>query len=509
MPQPRRRRQHPLIAAFVMVTTVVSWVLFAPTALGGQASYVIINGNSMEPGMHRGDLAILRQREDYAVGAVVTYQHPSIGPVIHRIIERNSDRFVFQGDNNDFIDPYQPSGDELLGELWLFIPRAGTILSFLRQPPVFAVLAALLLGTTLMATSTLPTRPRRRPVARAAPPRTHERAALLNAALTVAMALGLVALGLAGLAFRQSTTRTITEAIPFEQQVRFRYHAPAPTGLYDHDQIQSGDPIFRRLNEQLAVSTTYTLSSQAPARLNGSAQLWVELSDGMGWRRTLALGPAQPFEGRNVTLEGTLDLAQISDLIRHYETQTGVRQNSYRLTLQPRYQLEGSLGEAALNTSFAPQLPFTLDETRLRPLSDQPASLLQFSETGSLNGNVTVPNTLSFWLITLDVVTARRMALIGLELALVGGLLAGWQLARTVRRDPLAGVRLRYRVQLVRTPTGATWMREAITLTSLDDLAQLAEQRGQPLIQVEHGPEAGIYLRDEAAVYAYRLPEAG
>ena len=34
------------------------WILLAPTQLGGQVSYVIIDGNSMEPGFYFGDLGV-------------------------------------------------------------------------------------------------------------------------------------------------------------------------------------------------------------------------------------------------------------------------------------------------------------------------------------------------------------------------------------------------------------------------------------------------------------------
>src|ERR1051325_5089533 len=110
------RPTHAAFAALLSVLLGAVWVAFAPIQFGGQAAYVIVNGISMEPGMHRGDLAILRQASDYQVGDVVTYRHPQIGPVIHRIIARDGDHLVFKGDNNSWIDGYRPTQEECIGK---------------------------------------------------------------------------------------------------------------------------------------------------------------------------------------------------------------------------------------------------------------------------------------------------------------------------------------------------------------------------------------------------------
>jgi signal peptidase I len=502
MPQLRRHSQ-PLFAILASVAIIVMWLLFAPTAIGGQASYIVINGNSMEPGMRRGDLAILRQSTSYAIGDVVTYRHPEIGPVIHRVIGREGERFVFQGDNNDFIDPYRPHGDELIGRLWLFVPRVGTAVIFLRQPPVFAGLAALLIGIATMATGTLPMHSRRRASIPVGPGRGGNQVVLLNSVLTTMLALGLAALGLAGVAFSQPTTRQIEQVVPFTQQVSFDYGAPAPAGLYDGGAARGGDPIFRRLANSVAVTATYTLATETPAQLEGTARLLIELSDGAGWRRSLPLGPEQSFAGARVSLVGTLDLDAIEAALRRYEMQTGTRQASYGVTLTPHYTVRGNLGGAPLDLRYAPQLAFTLDDTRLRLRTDNAAESLNSADTSMLLRQATVPNTLALWLLKLDVLTARRLALVGFELALVGGLLTGWQLSRMLRRDPTAAARLRFGAQLVHAPAGAVWAHDAIGLSSLDDLARVAERCGQPIIVIEGGSAPGFYLRDGAVVYCY------
>lgn len=102
---PRWRWLRTLSAALVLLLVAVAWIAVAPIQFGGQAAFVIVNGNSMEPVYHRGDLVIARQVFDYQIGEIVAYRHPQIGPVIHRIIGREDDRFVFKGDHNTWIDP--------------------------------------------------------------------------------------------------------------------------------------------------------------------------------------------------------------------------------------------------------------------------------------------------------------------------------------------------------------------------------------------------------------------
>src|SRR5689334_11825341 len=102
-----RRRSSPFprpLLALLIVLLALAWVLFAPTQLAGQTSYVIINGNSMEPLYHRGDLVILRQTDQPEIGDIFAYRYPDIGSVIHRIIDIEGNRFVFKGDHNASVD---------------------------------------------------------------------------------------------------------------------------------------------------------------------------------------------------------------------------------------------------------------------------------------------------------------------------------------------------------------------------------------------------------------------
>ena len=99
-----------LLSATLVVLAVAAWLVLAPTQIGGETSYVTTSGISMAPRFHSGDLAVVRPAENYKVGDIVAYRSTMLRTVVlHRIIAVKGDRYVFKGDNNDFVDPTRPS----------------------------------------------------------------------------------------------------------------------------------------------------------------------------------------------------------------------------------------------------------------------------------------------------------------------------------------------------------------------------------------------------------------
>lgn len=104
----------------------------------------------MEPTLSPGDFVVLRTGE-YDVGDVVSYMPFDDVPaqVIHRILEFNEDGTItLQGDNNDFIDPFAPTVDDIAGKMVFSVPNIGSVTWFLGQPLVWGSL--LLIAAALM-----------------------------------------------------------------------------------------------------------------------------------------------------------------------------------------------------------------------------------------------------------------------------------------------------------------------------------------------------------------------
>src|SRR5205085_7758262 len=121
------------------------WYELAPAKLGGTHEFAVVDGVSMNPKLHAGDLVLMRPASRYDVGDVVGYHNLQLGRlVLHRIVGRVGDRYVFKGDNNDFLDAYHPAPNELVGRLSVHVPKVGGIFTWLHAPHHAGISVALL-----------------------------------------------------------------------------------------------------------------------------------------------------------------------------------------------------------------------------------------------------------------------------------------------------------------------------------------------------------------------------
>lgn len=130
------------LPALACVSIVAAWfLLLRPASLGGPASYVIVAGRSMEPGLRLHDLAIVRKQDAYHAGDVIAFRVPE-GEVIHRIVGGDAESgFVTKGDNNAEPDLWRPRPADIKGALWVRVPAGGRALEFVAQPVNAAILA--------------------------------------------------------------------------------------------------------------------------------------------------------------------------------------------------------------------------------------------------------------------------------------------------------------------------------------------------------------------------------
>jgi signal peptidase I len=139
-------RRLPFLLA---VAAFAGWyLLLAPTSIGGPASYVWVSGDSMEPTLHTGDFVVLRRADGYQTGEVVAFRVPAGEPaagafVIHRIVGGAADAgFITQGDNKDRPDRWRPRDSDVLGtQVWAW-SGGGRVIGWLRDPAIFASVAA-------------------------------------------------------------------------------------------------------------------------------------------------------------------------------------------------------------------------------------------------------------------------------------------------------------------------------------------------------------------------------
>jgi hypothetical protein len=64
--------------------------------------------------------------------------------VIHRIIDLKGNFYILQGDNNPWVDSYQPIQAEITGKLLFHIPQVGKLAKGFRSPVGAALLSGVL-----------------------------------------------------------------------------------------------------------------------------------------------------------------------------------------------------------------------------------------------------------------------------------------------------------------------------------------------------------------------------
>jgi signal peptidase I len=493
--------------ALVALLLTAAW-LFLPTALGGATTYVSTHGDSMRPQFDVGDLAILRPVDGYAVGDVVAYRSTELDTVVmHRIVGTDGERFVLQGDHNTWLDPDRPTGEEILGRLWLHVPHGGTALTTLRSPGVLGAiaLAALLVVGALR-------RPRgRHSSARPRPARVRPRAGFSTAgrarARSLAVGCGVVALLAAagGVALLlMPTTQTQTRTVPVLQEGEFSYAGAAVPGTtYPTGRIETGDTVYTQLAGPLTVSLATTFSGPGLADLTGFVRLDVTATTPDGWTTPLTSGAPAAVTDDATTATVALDPAAARTLLTRHADEVGSTAGGATLTVTPVVDVAGTVDGEGFTASPLPALAFSLDATSLRIAGD--ASLASSASTTVTVDDVG-PRTLAFRSWSVPIETARVAVLAVGAAALAGFALATW-VGRGRRGDAADAFALRHGARIL--PVAAfTPGSTVIDVADADALHRVAE-RLDALVLHHAGPEGHTFaVRDGETTYRFVMPRA-
>ncbi len=515
----RRSLTRVFAGALGLLLLAAGWLFFGPTQVGGTTSYAVIVGTSMEPMLHRGDLAVIREESTYRVGDVVLYEAPQLGSnVLHRIVRVQGDKFVLKGDNNDFLDSEQPTEDLIVGKLWLSAPQVGRVTDWLHTPLHAALLVGLAtllaLGGGIGASAVSATRRRRG----AAEPARSERSAPPAGAgpgdpLPWVGALGVASVlfaVLAVLSFTRPVTVTEPVAEAYVHQGRFEYSASVRKNpVYPDGRVTTGDPIFVRLVPRLQVSFRYQLEARQPVEAAGRIRLDARVSDGRGWERLLELAPERSFGGKQVSVSGTIDVDAIEALVGEIGSLTGSSQSTYTVTVLPRITVSGKAGRDPVDATFAPALAFDLGDLRLQPdLQESGAGIGPFAPREAGAGTHVAAGRLELAAFSLPVRTARRLSLIGLAASLLLGALALAALLQRYRGDENERIAARYGHLLLPLRSRPQEWASVTDLADIASLVRLAEQRDRLIFHLVEGGEHSYVVEDGGSTFRYRTRPA-
>jgi signal peptidase I len=494
-------------AAIGVALGVAGWFLLAPRALGGRLSYVVVaRGTSMEPAFHTGDLAVVRPAESYVPGQVVAYRSRDLGStVLHRIVERAEDGYVLKGDNNSFLDPEHPRDEDILGALWIRVPVAGSVMGWFRQP----VNAAMVAGAAVFLTVAFADGRRRgsnRQRHRHAVSRDRPTSgAPARSGLGVAATASAVFLLLGVISFSRPTSTTLTEELPYRHTSSFSYGADVPPGpVYADGVVRTGDPLFLRVVDAVDVTYGYVLDGEATG-VEGSARLFVEISDTSGWKRSLELKPETSFTGPAFETQGRLDVGALRRLVGSVERATGVIPDAYTVRLGADVRVDGVLGGVTVADMFSPRVDFRLDALQLQVARGEGSSdPFHPAAKGTVRRQVAVPNQITLVGIGISVGAVRLMTILGSFVSIL--FLAFYALAelRGLRGSEASRINARYGPWLVPVHEidGSVPVAD---VERFEDLFRVADRSERMILHEERAGTHTYVVEDGKLLLRYRL----
>jgi len=533
--RPRHTTKRVISGLGLIAVAACLWFFLAPTALGGRTSYIVTHGVSMQPRFHSGDLVLVRSQSSYRVGEIVAY-HSNVfhTVVLHRIIGRVGDRYVFKGDNNNFVDFEHPAASQLMGAVWLHVAGVGSELQSIRSPALvgalIALAALLFAGTAFARRRRLRGRARRAGrtgrsgATRPAPatPTASAGPAAQSAPLVPVLACGLAALLpfalLALIAFTQPASSVRASTVPYRQVGRLSYSAQATPGpTYANDRAVTGEPLFTQVISNVRLRYDYRFHSTTSHALSGTAAMDALVTSTSGWQTTLALAEPQRFHGDHGVLFASLDLSSLLGLVRSVEKATDVG-GAYTLALLPRVRVSGQLGERPLHATFSPQIHFSLNQDEVQPVAaggggavtgPSAAALFLSSSAGSATVRRDQPQYLALGAAQLAVGTARAIALVGIVLDVLLTL-AVLAMVRPRRRDETQVILSRYGRMIV--PVARVWQLPGVPVIEVADieaLVRIAEHYERSILHETEDGGGAFWVSDESGQFRYTPAPGG
>ncbi len=484
-----------------------------------QATMVIVDGNSMEPGYHQGGLIIVHSSDYYQIGDIVAYKHLQMGKyVIHRIIGEELNRFILQGDNNTWTDGFKPSQVEIIGKHWIHIPKLGKVISWLRKPYYLAFTVSLF-GGVLMINWFKEKNKKWRPK----PKKTFSMYQWINAehlgksGETYFLSLGIfliIAIIFGGIAFSKPVEKNIPQDVYYKHTGEFNYSAPAPEGVYDNTTIQSGSPVFLKLTCEIQVSYQYTLNGNVLSGIHGTQAMAAVISDTTGWKRTIPLQIESVFQGNSVKSQSLFNVCQASEMVDALREKTGLQRSEFSLAIVPSTKVSGQISGLRLDDEFSPTLNFKFNDIGFwmvssNPPGSQESDPLNPSSEGMLRNWVETPETMAFLGLDLPVNGVRW----GTSILFV--LSAGWlgflmySTEKMSRTSQSAGIQLRYSPMIVNVQKQPPALRRGdVEVQKFEDLARLAERNNSVILHEFDQDGTHTYLVEEDnTIYRLKFKE--
>jgi signal peptidase len=514
-----------LLLVFAAVIAVGWFVWLRPTALGGTASYVVVQGESMEPTYEDGDLVLIREAGTYRDGDIIAFRaggnFDDPTRVIHRIVGDAGDgTFNTQGDNRDEIDPWTPGPDDILGSAALHIPMAGQAAGVLTKPATFAALggaAVVVGGERRRRRRRIPQQPRqeaelmkhlKRSEQGVTAPRsttdapsrvgrmTHPRWAFIGLVATCVVALPVLAITWSALRAPDSTQRIdsvgqLDYGIGLDYRFTGKPSAVYPTGEVTTSRNATGaivpdDALYSRLLDDLSVDLAFNADAEGTDNVAATYGVDVVVETPGGWSTTLESIEPTEFEG-TATQTVAVDLRSVAKQVAAVAQLTGVGGDAYTISVRPTLDLAGTSDAGQVQEQATAPMTFDVKDNIIT------ANAVDASEHQPLTR--TVDENATYRVGPLDLGTqAARGLLGGLTLVLVAGiawfasvLFGGLGLGEPER------IAARYRSQIIDVEEASAPPGPVVMVSAIDELARIAKVEQTVILHEDLGDGAHRY----------------
>lgn len=136
----RRHRLHDALDLLVLILIgLTAWYLW-PASLGGSAQFIVVQGDSMEPRYHVGDVVMVKSHDHPHVGDVIVFSVPDGEPgegmlVVHRVHSIRPDgSYETKGDNRAMPDNWTVRSKNILGVPQVTLPKFGRAVGIVANP---------------------------------------------------------------------------------------------------------------------------------------------------------------------------------------------------------------------------------------------------------------------------------------------------------------------------------------------------------------------------------------
>jgi signal peptidase len=518
-----RIRYSSFFSGLLVTFVALIWIVFLPIQFGGVTAYVVVDGNSMEPTYHKGDLVILRRESAYAVGDIIAYFNTEINKhVIHRIIAKSGDKFTLKGDNNAWMDGEQPTIDSVIGKAWIYLPGLGDWLIQIQSPLGIAALSGLILFFVIgmyaarernyrarikkLFSGLRPTELSVKFSEGDATMKTIGRQLeILIFAFVILISASLI---LAVVSFSRDENQSETVDTEYVHIGLFSYSAQFQPGVYDPGSPTTGDPIFLKTTCQVNVNYVYQLGGTALSDAKGTISLRAETNDINGWTRTFPLAAEKSFVGTSAYVQAGLNPCEILTALREAETMTLLRRESYNLVLIPEVKITANAYGQPLENTFAPRLIFYLDDYQLYVLKESPEidPLSPFRAEKQATATH-IPNMIQLPGFAISVRLARILSVMGLLMSVGLGIFVAVSVSGSMKHDPSVAISLRYGTLLVNVDQASFDLRSReIIVASIEDIVKLAERNATAIMHLHREDTDEFLVEGNSVVYRYILP---